>query len=48
MDKDPVAIWQECIKIIRQEVNASGFKTWFEPIKPVKLEKEILTIQVPN
>lgn len=25
-----------------------AFKTWFEPIKPVKLEKNVLTIQVPS
>jgi chromosomal replication initiator protein len=25
-----------------------SFKTWFEPIKPVHLENEALTIQVPN
>jgi chromosomal replication initiator protein len=25
-----------------------GFKTWFEPIKPIKLEKNVLTIQVPS
>ena len=25
-----------------------SFKTWFDPIKPLKLEKKILTIQVPS
>jgi chromosomal replication initiator protein len=25
-----------------------GFKTWFEPIRPIKLENHILTIQVPS
>jgi len=25
-----------------------GFKTWFEPIRPVKLDNKVLTIQVPS
>jgi chromosomal replication initiator protein len=25
-----------------------AFKTWFEPISPVKLENNVLTIQVPS
>jgi chromosomal replication initiator protein len=29
-------------------VNPQSFKTWFEPIKPVHLDNEVLTIQVPN
>jgi len=29
-------------------VNQQSFKTWFEPIKPVKLDETALTIQVPN
>jgi chromosomal replication initiator protein len=29
-------------------VNQQSFKTWFEPIKPVKLNGSILTIQVPS
>jgi chromosomal replication initiator protein len=29
-------------------VNPQSFKTWFEPIKPVKFEEDVLTIQVPN
>jgi chromosomal replication initiator protein len=40
--------WQECIEIIRDNVNPQSFKTWFEPIKPMKLSNKILTIQVPS
>jgi chromosomal replication initiator protein len=29
-------------------VNPQSFKTWFEPIKPVRLNENALTIQVPN
>jgi chromosomal replication initiator protein len=41
-------IWENCLKIIRDNVNLQSFKTWFEPIKPVKLEGKILTIEVPS
>ena len=40
--------WQECLDIIRDNVNPQSFKTWFEPIKPVKLSNKVLTIQVPS
>src|SRR5688572_22656581 len=40
--------WTNCLAIIRDNVSLQSFKTWFEPIKPVKLEGKILTIQVPS
>lgn len=45
---NPEKVWSQCIKIIRDNVNPQSFKTWFEPIKPVKIEDKILTIQVPS
>jgi chromosomal replication initiator protein len=41
-------VWEKCLKIIRDIVEWQPFKTWFEPIKPVKLEEGVLTIQVPS
>jgi chromosomal replication initiator protein len=40
--------WNECLKVIKDNVTPQSFKTWFEPIKPVKLDGKILTIQVPS
>lgn len=48
MVKDCVSVWNNCLKVIKRNVNAQGYKTWFEPIVPVKLENDALTIQVPN
>lgn len=48
MIKDHNTVWASCLDTIRKSINAQSFKTWFEPIKPVKLEGECLTIQVPN
>ncbi|MBC7425420.1 MAG: chromosomal replication initiator protein DnaA [Bacteroidia bacterium] len=41
-------VWSDCLKIIKDNLNAQSFKTWFDPIKPVKLESKVLTIQVPS
>jgi len=41
-------IWNDCLAIIKDNVQPISFRTWFEPIKPLKLENEVLTIQVPS
>lgn len=41
-------VWNNCLKIIKDNVNLQSFKTWFEPIHPVKLDNHVLTIQVPS
>ena len=41
-------VWDNCLRTIKKNVNPQSFKTWFEPIKPVQLEEDVLTIQVPN
>jgi len=41
-------VWQDCLHIIRDNTNLQKFKSWFEPIRPVKLENDTLTIQVPT
>ncbi|PID93003.1 MAG: chromosomal replication initiator protein DnaA [Bacteroidetes bacterium] len=45
---DHNAVWGRCIAIIRDNLNAKNFTTWFEPIKPLKLQDGVLTIQVPS
>ena len=41
-------IWSNCLEIIKDNVSLQSFKTWFEPIKPIKLQSNVLTIQVPS
>jgi len=48
MSKNHQTVWKKCLKVIEDNINHQSFKTWFEPIKPVKLENDILTIQVPS
>ena len=40
--------WSECLDIIKDNISYQKFKSWFEPIKPVSLADNTLTIQVPS
>jgi len=48
MAADYKEIWGNCLRIIKDNVSPVSFKTWFEPIVPIKVEKNVLTIQVPS
>ncbi len=48
MIESHVSIWENCLTIIRSNVPEKSFNTWFKPIKAIKYEHNILTIQVPN
>ena len=49
MEKHYKEVWANCLAIIKDNLgNSQSYKTWFEPIKPVKLENSVLTIQVPS
>ncbi len=41
-------VWNGILKLIQDNVPAQSFRTWFEPIKPIKLDNKVLTIQVPS
>ncbi len=48
MEKTHDKIWKNCLDFIRDNVTLTGFQTWFEPIKAIKLKSKVLTIQVPS
>lgn len=48
MTNDHATVWDSCLLTIRKAVKPESYKTWFEPIRPVRLENNALTIQVPN
>lgn len=48
MQTDVKNVWNNCLKTIRESVGEQGFSTWFTPIKPLRLENKVLTIQVPS
>ena len=45
---DHKEIWARCLKVIKDNVNYQSYKTWFEPIKPLRFVDNVLTIQVPS
>ncbi len=48
MKKEFDKVWENCLEIIKDNVNAQSFKIWFEPIKPIRVQGNVLTIQVPS
>jgi chromosomal replication initiator protein len=48
MSDNYIEVWNNCLKIIKDNILPQSFKTWFDPIKPLKLENKVLTIQVPS
>jgi chromosomal replication initiator protein len=48
MSEKHIESWEKCLDIIKDNVNMQSYKTWFNPIKPVKQEGKVLTIQVPS
>jgi chromosomal replication initiator protein len=48
MEKRAEQVWANCLQIIKDIVEWQHFKTWFEPIKPVTINDNVLVIQVPS
>lgn len=48
MEQTHDIVWNDCLNQIKKEVKPQSYKTWFDPIKPIKYDQDILTIQVPN
>jgi chromosomal replication initiator protein len=48
MSNNHEGIWNACSKVIKDNIPLQAYKTWFEPIIPIKLENNILMIQVPS
>lgn len=48
MENRAKEVWENCLKIIKDNIHYQSFKTWFLPIKPLKLDNNVLTIQVPS
>lgn len=48
MKKDCKVVWENCLEVIRDNVPYQSYRTWFEPIVPIKLDEKVLTIQVPS
>ena len=43
-----IAVWNNCLNFIRENIDPKQFAVWFRPIKPVSLEDATLLIEVPS
>lgn len=41
-------VWLECLELIKDNVTHQSYRTWFLPLRPINLENNILTIEVPS
>jgi chromosomal replication initiator protein len=41
-------VWQGCLAKIQSQVTSLSYKTWFQPIIPLKLDGKEITVQVPS
>ena len=48
MEKTPEKVWNNCLKFIQDNISEQNFETWFQPIRPIKLKQNILTVDVPS
>ncbi|MCI4670125.1 MAG: chromosomal replication initiator protein DnaA [Bacteroidia bacterium] len=48
MTTSHVDTWNRCLQLIQKELAPQSYDTWFRPIKPVKLDRKVLTIEVPS
>jgi len=48
MITDHYQIWNNCLENIRSKIGEQGFATWFKPIRPLRIDGKVLTIQVPS
>jgi chromosomal replication initiator protein len=48
MEADSTTVWNDCLEILKNEVDEQNFNTWFKPIIPLRNDGDVLTIQVPS
>lgn len=48
MTKTAATVWNSCLLFVKDNIKPQAYKTWFEPIVPISLKGDALTIQVPS
>ena len=43
-----IAVWNNCLQIIGNNIDQQQFNTWFKPIRPISLEGARLVVEVPS
>ena len=48
MSRNASSVWNDCLSFIKDNIQPQAYKTWFLPIKPVKVSENVLSIEVPS
>ncbi len=48
MTVQPIEIWSRCLAILEDNLSATAFKMWFQPIVPLQYENNVLILQVSS
>lgn len=43
-----IQVWNECLKVIENNIGPMMFERWFKPLKPLSLNGATLTVEIPN
>ena len=47
-ESNHIEVWKRCLQIIRNNVPEAVYQKWFEPVMPISLKDQLLTIEVPS
>lgn len=48
LDRSIIELWGSCLSIIKDNVGAESYKTWFSPIRPINFENNELLLEIPS
>ena len=48
MERTAETVWRNCLTYVQDNISPQAYKTWFLPIRPVKLQGKVITLQVPS
>ena len=48
MNTDHTRLWEECLRIIRDNIRPEQYDAWFRPVTSLKYEDGKLTLAVPS
>tara|TARA_Y100000590_G_scaffold468024_1_gene649034 strand:- start:1008 stop:2390 length:1383 start_codon:yes stop_codon:yes gene_type:complete len=48
LDLDIHKFWKKCLLFIKERIQEQAYQTWFDGIVAVRMDKEEITLQVPN
>ena len=48
MNIDRIHLWDECLKIFKDNISPEQYKAWFEPISCVRCENDEIVLHVPS